>query len=320
MRLYYSVRDNLLLEKYILKMADIEIIRLTPREKSPDKMIENLINKKVDVVVQIAPQWEWGKYAEEICVGIMSNGIKLLNGEGSMFRWFGDDYYCGSEVGFYLSPWGYSGNSKIAYELPSPDDEDYIIADKIRKIVRRWNQQTDDILIAGQIDDDRAKYYRGSTKNNIELIEKCINLWGRERLVFRDHPKEKRNIYFPIRREESGVPFKDIIHKYALFITANSTATIEALCSGIPTMNDGIGPWSGAEVVQKLSSNIKEYAYDDYLKPLASLVHLHYLLPYDYGNPLMRALDFYSDYNPEAFTFNCRKYNDNPKLWKGSYD
>lgn len=319
-KVYYSARDNSLLEKYLLSKQYVKIISLIDNEKEPDKIVANLTKNGVDVVVQIAPQWEWGKYVEEICVEIMLSGIKLLSGEGSMFRWFGNDFYCGSDIGFYLSPWGYSGNSKIAYELPIPAYEDFIIAEKIRKKVPRWDPQNKDILIIGQSDDDRAKYYRGSTKNNIELIDKCIKLWGKERLVFREHPKGKLKINYTIRKENTGLHLKDILYKYSLCVSANSTATIEAMCCGIPTMNDGVGPWSGAKVVQKLNSDIKEYSYNDYLEPLASLVSLHYLPAFDYGDPLSKALNFYSPFNHDAFKFNCHKYDDDPKLWKGKYD
>jgi hypothetical protein len=238
-----------------------------------------------------------------------------------MFRWFGKDEYCGSDVGFYLSPWGFSGNSKIAYQLPKPTDKDLEIVNEIRTFLKKWDSKKNNgkILIIGQLENDKSRYFCQEIKSNKELIEKAIKIFGRKSIVFRKHPKDKKNYNYEIEFESSGKKLKEIIHNYYACISINSTASIEAMCSGVPLINDGFAPWSGAsKILQKLSDKIIEFEYDEYLKPLASLVHLHYLPSFNHGDPLNRAMEFYSQYDPNIFKFNCLKYEDNPEIWKGN--
>jgi len=324
LRVYCSARDNTILYDYIKSLQGVQLITFEYNHNNIDQLLQKLLKYKVDVVVQIAPQWEWGRYLEVISTQIMNRGMKLLCGEGAMFRWMGDERYCGSDIGFYLSPWGYSGHSKLAYELPVPEPEDFRMANIIRQEVPRWTPETDDILIVGQLDNDRARYFRGSTKNALELIHKCIRFWGSSRLVYRPHPEPWERIEHQlgdmVRIEQSGLPLKDILSRYSLCVSANSTATIEAMCAGMPTMNDGVGPWSGARVVQRVGAHIDVYSYDDYLAPLASIVHLHYLKKWDYGTPFVNALKFYSLPKFPIFNFHCNKYDDEAQPWKGTYD
>lgn len=324
LRVYCSARDNNLLRNHLERLPNVRLIPIEYAHSDVDQLLTKLLEHRIDVVVQIAPQWEWGKYIELISGRIIEAGIKLLCGEGAMFRWMGNGLYCGSDIGFYLTPWGYSGHSKSAYELPTPGREDFIIANIIRQEVPRWNPNTDDILIIGQIDTDRARYFGGSTESDFELIQKCIDLWDYKRLVYRPHPQSRtvldRNIMQIVRIEQSGLPLKDILPCYFLSVSANSTATIEAMCAGIPTMNDGVGPWSGSTLVQRLGPHIVVFPYEDYLAPLASLVHMHYLEKWKFGRPFANALQFYSTPNLSIFKFECQRYDNDPLPWEGRYD
>lgn len=322
MKVYYSERDNAILKKYLQKKEGLELYTFSKEEKNLASFIKNLKKRNIDVVVQIAPQWEWGSQVEDISKAIMDEGIKLLSGEGAMFRWFGEDELCGSEIGFYLSPWGFSGNSKIAYELPKPLESDIIIAERIRANLRRWNPKHNNgkILIVGQLDKDKSRYFAQGISTNEELINECIKIFGKKRVVFRKHPKDQNAYNLGIITATSVKKLKDIIPDYYACVSINSTSSIEAMCAGTPIINTGVSPWSGAgRLIQKLNQPIIEYDYNEYLNILASLIHLHYLPTFSHGDPLNRALKFYTQHDSQIFLFNCKQFQDPPKTWENEY-
>jgi len=317
MKTFIAVRDNLFLFEFARKHKDIEIVNI----KIDDVLclVPELLKAEIELVIQIAPQWAWGKYVEDISRDIMDNNIKLIAGEGAMFRNYGENFECGADIGFYLSPWGYSGNSKMAYSLPKPTGKDLDIATRIMKNQKKWrsNNTNGKVLVAGQLDNDRSKFYSKHIYSNLELLDTVLKTFDEDHIVFRPHPQDEFNYKeIGVEIEKSGCPFADIVHKYEGVISINSTSTIEAMCSGVPVFNFEIAPWSSCSVIKKGTSPILEkFDYDQYRYDIASLVHLHYLNNFSFGTPIINSLNWYSDYNPDAFSFDCEFRKDQPKIW-----
>ncbi len=318
MKVYCEPREISLLSNYLAD-RHIEVVSLNDRGVGPLQLADALVSEGVSVALQIAPQWEWGRHLEHVSMNIMDAGIKLLCGEGAMFRWLGETGRVGTDVGFYLAPWGYSGNSKLAYELPPVTPADIDMARALCADGRRWHPTADDILIIGQNAGDRARYFRGSTSSNAELVEKCCQIWGQERLKYRPHPLDSSSQDVPVEIVNSRLPLREILPNFAACVSANSTATVEAMCAGMPTMNDGVGPWSGSPVVQPIRAEFSSHSFDEYLESIAALLSLHRLPRFDYGDPLARALSFYTDYEPSVFGFDCLSFDDDPVRWQGDY-
>ena len=319
LRIYCAPRDVTSLPRYLTTCANVALVRLPDGDVSPSRIAAALRRESVDVAIQIAPQWEWGRYVEDVCMDIMNAGVKLICGEGVMFRWLGELSRAGSDVGFYLAPWGYSGNSKLAQELPPITHADMLVAERLCSQVPRWNPGPEQILIVGQQEYDRARYFRGPTRTNRELLEKAIGLWGQERLLFRPHPLGETMRDCPVPCLENSTSLQVIVHKFAAVVSANSTASIEGICAGVPVLNDGVGPWGGSPVVQPMVRQFKAFPYDLHVRSVAALASLHWLPLYSYGHPLPRALEFYSDHDPGVFSFQCLRYEDEPSRWSGSY-
>lgn len=318
---YVSPRDNLFLMKYVHLLDWMDIVNI--EFDNLDTFIDTLVYHNIELVIQIAPQWEWGKYVEEISMRIMDAGIKLLCGEGAMFRSFGEDYQCGSDVGFYLSPWGYSGNSKLSKYLPKPTFDDIIMAKKFMSNQTKWSKTFNNglILILGQLDYDRSKFYSINIKTNDDLIKNLINFYGRDQLVFRPHPLDNKNYDdYKITIQQPTQKLRDIVHLFSGVISINSTSSIEAMCSGVPVFNYEISPWSACNVVSVGKEPIlNNYNYEYYINDIASLIHLHYIGKYNFGSPVLNALNFYSNYDRTMFKYSCINRSEEPQIWDEKY-
>jgi hypothetical protein len=317
MKIFLEERDNLHIRKYLNSIPECDIIDIG--EFQLENFVEKIILNNIDVVVQIAPQWQWGKYVEEISMQLMNAKIKLLAGEGAMFRWLGDVRECGADIGFYLSPWGYSGNSKLSNLLPDFNKHDKDIAKKIIASQTRWDKSENNgkILIAGQLENDRSRMYCKKVKTNHELIENVLKAYSPKKIVFRKHPLDNSDYnFFDIEVENSSTPLISNLHKYAGLISINSTSTIEGLCIGIPVFNFETSPWYSCLSVGKGDNiNLIEHSVETNINDIASLISLHYLSNYNYGNPFNNALKFYSDYNTNQFNYKCISSEFLPTNW-----
>lgn len=316
-RTYISPRDNLYLYPFASKLDMLKLIDL--KYQNEEEMFFELIKNEIHLFIQIAPQWEWGKNVEIVSKKIMDLGILLLSGEGAMFRRFGENHQCGADVGFYLSPWGYSGNSKIAYELTNPTKKDKFIADKIMSYQKKWDRLKNNgkILVAGQLDNDRSHFYTRNVNSNKKLILNLLQYYNKEEVVFRKHPQDLSDYSkYGILLENSGEKIGDIIHNYAGYVSINSTSSIEAMCSGVPIFNFEIAPWSSCKVVTRnLTPQLISYDYSLYADDIAKLVHFHFVKTINYGNPILNCLNFYTEYNPEYFNFNCVNRAEQGMTW-----
>lgn len=236
-----------------------------------------------------------------------------------MFRWLGDNNECGADIGFYLSPWGYCGNSKLSIELPKYSKNDFLLAKKIMESTQKWDSRKNNgkILVSGQIENDRSRMYCKSVLSNKELIDNVLKFFPKNKIAFRKHPLDRNNYdSLGVELIDSKNPIIDIVHEYRGFVTINSTSTIEAMCCCVPVHNFEVAPWSSCKSISKgntiLLKNIDRSVVED---DIASLMHLHYIKQYNHGLPFQNALSFYSDYSLDCFNFNCNRSAFFPTIW-----
>jgi hypothetical protein len=324
MRVYVNNRDCLSLLRFFEGLDNVTVVR--PRNSFTDAnaLVEELQEIGADVVVQMAPQWEWGRYMELVSLAILRAGMRLFAAEGSLFRWLGDPRRAGTDIGFYLSPWGYSGNSKFSKYLPASTEEHRDAASTIINRMPKWSSSSDRVLILGQIDGDRASIFRGKPRSNTELVSMAQALWGVEKVYFKAHPlAASHDRCLSVNPVDSCASIRELSKDFGCVVSANSTGTVEAICSGIPVMCTGVGPWSGSKIIRPLQVEPYRYTAQEALSTIASLLSIHYFEPgLDIsGAPdlFSRALSEHGEFSSDVFGWDAISQNMDPQPWAGKY-
>ena len=323
MRICVNNRDCAPLLEYFSNLKQLELVVPPPSFSTTQNLLTYLHDNRIEVLVQMAPQWEWGRYMEQVSLAVLSSGKKLFAAEGSLFRWLGNRRRAGTDIGFYLSPWGYSGNSKLSRSLPSPSGADMAVANSLMDRLPRWKSSSRRVLVLGQINGDRAALFRGQAKSNSELITLAQSLWGESYVYFKPHPLSLEEANVVGNTVSSKATLADIVNDFGIVVSANSTGTVEAICCGIPVMCTGVGPWSGSHIVSSLRKEPYSYSRSDATYCIAALASLHHFLPSMGMNPnetlFERALAEHSAFDSELFSWSAIKSDMEPQPWNGQY-
>jgi hypothetical protein len=324
MRVCVNNRDCLSLLRFFESLDNVTVVRQRKIFTDANALVEELKELGADAVVQMAPQWEWGRYMELVSLEILRSGLRLFAAEGSLFRWLGDPRRAGTDIGFYLSPWGYSGNSKFSRSLPASTAEHRDAASTIINRMPKWSSSSDRVLVLGQIDGDRASIFRGKPQSNTELVAMAQALWGVEKVYFKAHPlAAQHDQCLSVNQVDSCASIRELSKDFGCVVSANSTGTVEAVCSGVPVMCTGVGPWSGSKIITPLQIEPYRYTAQEALSTIASLLSISYFEP---GLDISSAPDLFSrvlsehgEFSADAFEWDAISQNMDPQPWAGKY-
>jgi hypothetical protein len=145
---------------------------------------------------------------------------------------------------FMVDPRGFCGDSVLCGDLGWVTDQDMQLLGHVREQLREDHPISDngDVLVPMQIFDDTQVLYHTPYDTMQEFVEHLIEIFGRDKLLIRPHPKGGADYSeLGVRVDNPKTPFLESACRARCVVGLTSTCLLEAAVLGKPVLALGDG-------------------------------------------------------------------------------